>query len=99
MELCDKTLKKVINEFHDESHLKTNGMLTIVGYYIASKVFLQILEGVNHLHKQNSPLIHRDLKPTNILLKKMRSKRVLCQNRRHWTYGYPQVFRTIAYYG
>jgi hypothetical protein len=49
MELCDKTLKKVINEFNDESHLKTNGMLAIVGYYIASKVFLQILEGISKI--------------------------------------------------
>jgi hypothetical protein len=70
MELCDKTLDDVIEEFDNESHLKTNGTLTTVGYYIASKVFLQILEGVNYLHNQNPRLIHRDLKPANILLKK-----------------------------
>jgi serine/threonine protein kinase len=70
MELCDKTLDDVIEEFDKESHLKTNGTLTTVGYYIASKVFLQILEGVNYLHNQNPPLIHRGLKPANILLKK-----------------------------
>jgi serine/threonine protein kinase len=70
MELCDKTLDDVIKEFDKESHIKTNGMFTTVGYYIASQIFIQILEGVNHLHKQNPPLIHRDLKPENILLKK-----------------------------
>ncbi|HEY6438133.1 MAG TPA: hypothetical protein VIY47_16195, partial [Ignavibacteriaceae bacterium] len=59
MELCDKTLDDVIEEFDNESHLKTNGMLTKVGYYIASNIFLQVLVGVNHLHKQNPPLIHR----------------------------------------
>jgi len=74
MELCDKTLGEVIDEFDEDSHLKTNGMLTPVGYYIASNIFLQILEGVNHLHKQNPPLIHRDLKPANILLKKDEAK-------------------------
>jgi serine/threonine protein kinase len=73
MELCDKTLDDVTKEIKD-SHLKTNGTLTPVGYYIASRIFIQILEGVNHLHKQNPPLIHRDLKPANILLKKDKAK-------------------------
>ncbi len=49
--------------------MKNNGTLTKVGYYIASQIFIQILEGVNYLHKKNPPLIHRDLKPANILLK------------------------------
>jgi hypothetical protein len=74
MEICDKTLEDVIKEFDKELRLKTNGTLTTVGYYIASNIFLQVLEGVNHLHKQNPPLIHRDLKPANILLKKSDSK-------------------------
>jgi hypothetical protein len=74
MELCEKTLDDVIKEFEKESHLKTNGTLTSVGYYIVSQIFIQILEGVNHLHKQNPPLIHRDLKPANILLKKRDQK-------------------------
>jgi hypothetical protein len=70
MELCDKTLKNVIEEFNKESHLKTDGTPTIIGYYIASQMFIQMLKGVNYLHKQNPSLIHRDLKPANILLKK-----------------------------
>jgi hypothetical protein len=74
MELCDKTLDDVFKEFDKESHLKTNGMLTTVGYYIASQIFIQKLEGINHLHKRNPPLIHRDLKPANILLKKCDQK-------------------------
>ncbi len=74
MELCDKTLENVINEFDKESHLKSNGTLTIFGYYIASRIFIEILEGVNYLHKQNPSLIHRDLKPANILLKKCDTK-------------------------
>jgi serine/threonine protein kinase len=69
MELCDKALDDVLEEFDEESHLKTNGTLTTVGYYIASRIFVQILKGVNHLHDQKNPIIHRDLKPANILLK------------------------------
>jgi hypothetical protein len=70
MELCDKTLDDVINEFIKDSKLKTIESLTTLGYYIASQIFIGILKGVNHLHKQNPSLIHRDLKPVNILLKK-----------------------------
>jgi hypothetical protein len=70
MELCDKTLKDIIDEFNREKYLKTNETLTTVGYYIASQIFIQILKGVNYLHTQNEPLIHRDLKPANILLTK-----------------------------
>jgi serine/threonine protein kinase len=74
MELCDKTLDEIIKEFTKDSKLKSTESLTTIGYYIASQIFIQILEGVNYLHKQNPPLIHRDLKPANILLKKCDQK-------------------------
>jgi hypothetical protein len=74
MELCDKTLDEIIKEFTKDSKLKSTESLTTIGYYIASQIFIQILEGVNYLHTQNPPLIHRDLKPANILLKKCDQK-------------------------
>jgi serine/threonine protein kinase len=74
MELCDKTLEDVINELTNDSILKNIESLTTIGYYIASQIFIEILEGINHLHKQILPLIHRDLKPANILLKKFDQK-------------------------
>ncbi len=67
-------LVKHIDAWFEENEMKTNGTLTPVGYYIASQIFIQILVGVNHLHKQKEPLIHRDLKPANILLKKDEAK-------------------------
>jgi serine/threonine protein kinase len=70
MELFDKTLDDMINEFKKDSKLKTTESLTTIGYYIASQIFIQILEGVDHLHKHNPPIIHRNLKPANVLLKK-----------------------------
>jgi serine/threonine protein kinase len=72
MEFCDKTLEEVIDEFNNDLNLKNDGLLTTIGYYISSKIFIGILEGVNHLHKKY-PLIHRDLKPANILLKRCES--------------------------
>jgi serine/threonine protein kinase len=70
MELCDKTLRNVMNEMNDNIDMKSNQTLTPIGYYIASELFIEILESVNFLHKQNPPKIHRDLKPANILLKR-----------------------------
>jgi len=70
MELCYKTLRDVINEINQNIEMKSNETLTPIGYYIASQLFIEILESVDFLHKQNPPIIHRDLKPENILLKK-----------------------------
>lgn len=70
MELCDKKrLKDFIEETYKDSNLYTytTSSLTLLGYYITSKIFAEILEGVNYLHKLN--IIHRDLKPENILFK------------------------------
>ncbi len=60
MELCLKTMKEIIKE-----ELK-NLLLTPLGYYISSELFIELLECVQYLHKQN--IIHRDLKPENILI-------------------------------
>jgi hypothetical protein len=49
--ISQSIIDDVIKEFDIELHLKTNGTLTTVGYYIASQIFIQILKGVNHLHK------------------------------------------------
>jgi serine/threonine protein kinase len=68
MELCDQTLDYIIEELHNT--LTANDALTPLGYYMASQLFIEILEAVNYLHKQNPPLIHRNLKPVNIMLKK-----------------------------
>jgi alpha-tubulin suppressor-like RCC1 family protein len=68
MELCDKTLEDIIDEFDNNSMLKNDEILTPIGFYIASQLFIEILESVQHLHKHN--IIHRDLNPYNIMLKK-----------------------------
>ncbi len=67
MELCDGTLKNLINEIKYDPNLKKGKSLTSIGYYIASQLFIEILEGVNYLHKNN--IIHRNLNPYNIMFK------------------------------
>jgi serine/threonine protein kinase len=73
MDLCDKTLEDIIDEIHSDSYLKVDEILTPIGYYIASKLFIEILECVQYLHEHN--IIHRDLNLTNIMLKWDKEKR------------------------
>jgi alpha-tubulin suppressor-like RCC1 family protein len=73
MELCDNTIEELILQINDDEHFKQNtrdGTLTISGYFCASQIFIEILEGVNFLHKQVPPIIHRDLNTGNILLRR-----------------------------
>ncbi|XP_054168958.1 dual specificity protein kinase shkC-like [Oppia nitens] len=37
-------------------------------YYITCEILLEVLECVRYLHEFNQPVIHRDLKPDNILI-------------------------------
>jgi serine/threonine protein kinase len=67
MELCDKTLQKLMIEINNDSNIKDNENLTQIGYYIASQLFVEILECVQFLHKNQ--IIHRDLNPYNIMIK------------------------------
>jgi hypothetical protein len=68
MELCHKVLKEVQKEISDNFKLKSSKELNILGYFITSEIFIEILEGVSYLHSKN--FIHRDLSPQNILLKR-----------------------------
>jgi serine/threonine protein kinase len=60
------TLKEFIEQPNEELCQKPCKMITPLGYYISSELFIEILESVDYLHKRS--IIHRDLKPTNIMI-------------------------------
>ena len=37
-------------------------------FYVTLEIYRQIIEGVNYLHSLKPPIIHRNLKPTNIFI-------------------------------
>jgi serine/threonine protein kinase len=48
-----------------------------MGFYISCEIFKEILEALNYLHKQYTPIIHRDLNPSNILIKYRKNGRFI----------------------
>jgi alpha-tubulin suppressor-like RCC1 family protein len=74
MDLCDQTLREKIKEIHEDLNMivteTEKRTLTPIGYFLASQLFIEIIECVQHLHKRNPPLIHRDLNLSNIMLKR-----------------------------
>jgi hypothetical protein len=66
MEYCEGSLTQIINEIYGKSILKPSDNY---GFALVIEIFVQILEGLNFLHKRTPAIIHRDLKPANILIK------------------------------
>ncbi len=66
MDLCLFTLRDAMTKVNEELSIKKGDPLNPIGYYIASELFIEILQSIAFLHKQN--IIHRDLKPKNILV-------------------------------
>ena len=68
MELCDESLKNILEIKPKVFHRNPNQAINPLEYYISCEIFIEILEGVKYLYKSNPPIIHRDLKPQNILI-------------------------------
>jgi serine/threonine protein kinase len=85
MEVCDKTLENIMDQIKNNTNLTNNfgedNTLTLLGYYITCQIFIEVLEGVRYLNKQNPRIIYRDLKPNNILISKISEKRFIKDRR------------------
>jgi len=72
-EFCDGNLKELIEVIQNNPDMKGKHYLTLSSYCLASDILIEILEGVNYLHKRNPKLIHGNLKPENILFIKVKN--------------------------
>jgi serine/threonine protein kinase len=68
MELCYNTLGEIMEQKLNEFDRNRDEVMTPLEYYISSELFKEILEAVNYLHSLKPPIIHRNLKPSNILI-------------------------------
>jgi hypothetical protein len=53
IELCEYTLKNIVNEINADQNMKKDRTLTSTEYFITSQIFIEVL-GVNFLHKRPS---------------------------------------------
>ena len=76
MELCSDNLKNILRLKRQVFANKSEEAMNCVEYYISCHIFRELLECVKYLHELYPPVIHRDLKPDNILLaRKVRNGR------------------------
>ncbi|XP_054158278.1 uncharacterized protein LOC128956581 [Oppia nitens] len=68
MELCSQSLKDLIKLKAEIFKRQSNEPIDCIEYYITSHIMLEMCECVEYLHTRQPPVIHRDLKPGNILI-------------------------------
>jgi serine/threonine protein kinase len=64
MEYCESNLKSFLVS------LENSANSSLINLYIKSELFFEIVEGLNYLHSLKPLIIHRDLNPLNILVRK-----------------------------
>ncbi|CAG2163696.1 unnamed protein product, partial [Oppiella nova] len=69
-ELCSNSLENILQHKPQVFGRQPEEPMNSIEFYISCHIFKEILECVQYLHELNPPVIHRDLKPDNILVAK-----------------------------
>ena len=69
MDLCWFDMKNVINLCEVYFDTGKKQLFPRLGYYILSELLLEIVESIDFLHKSKPQIIHRDIKPPNVLIR------------------------------
>ena len=70
MDLCTFTLDQLLTQMKAYFKIADRKQLfPPLAYYISSELLLEILEGIRYLHESMPPIMHRDVRPQNILIK------------------------------
>ncbi len=68
MDLCAGSLQNILDVRYQAFDRQHNEPMDCIEYYFWCEIFKEILEAVQYLHELHPPVIHRDLKPDNILI-------------------------------
>ena len=69
MDLCWFDLCVALEKCQNHFNVGSNNPYPILCYYILSEILLEVFEAIDYLHKYEPPIIHRDIKPQNVLIK------------------------------
>ncbi|CAG2106087.1 unnamed protein product [Medioppia subpectinata] len=76
-EFCDYNLRQIIDIKYRLFSAKSSDndtsvvyVLALIDYFIAYELFEELTKSLNYLHTLDTPIIHRNLKPENILVMK-----------------------------
>ena len=69
MELCLCDLKTFLEKKFNAFHRTVHDNFTLFEYAVSCQIIKELSEAINYLHQcEPNPIMHRDLKPTNILI-------------------------------
>ncbi|CAG2111381.1 unnamed protein product, partial [Medioppia subpectinata] len=68
MEYCPQTLRSVLEVKQQVFGRQSTQAMNIYEYFVCCEIFREILECLQYIHTIKPPMIHRDIKPDNILI-------------------------------